>query len=146
MSTTLDSAILRFHGVYRFLSNFYTCPVRHDGLDYPSSEHAYQAAKTDDLEMRRRVARLRTASSAKSFGRTVVMSVGFEANKTMTMWSIVYKKFAQNPVLKEKLLDTGNLFLVEGNTWGDEFCGVCEGRGRNHLGHILMKVREELRG
>jgi hypothetical protein len=37
--------------------------------------------------------------------------------------------------------------LVEGNRWGDQFWGVDlrTGLGENHLGKILMKVRDELR-
>lgn len=49
-------------------------------------------------------------------------------------------KFAE-PGLQAKLLETGNEELVEGNYWGDTFWGVCRGRGENHLGKLLMKVR-----
>ena len=31
--------------------------------------------------------------------------------------------------------------LVEGNTWNDTLWGVCEGKGRNILGIILMEIR-----
>ena len=42
---------------------------------------------------------------------------------------------------------TGNLVLEEGNGWHDTFWGVDlkTGEGENHLGRILMQVREELR-
>ena len=36
--------------------------------------------------------------------------------------------------------------LIEGNVWNDTFWGVCNGKGHNHLGKILMKVRDEIRG
>ena len=42
------------------------------------------------------------------------------------------------------LLATGDAKIVEGNTWGDVFWGVCNGVGENHLGEILMKVRQDL--
>ena len=35
--------------------------------------------------------------------------------------------------------------LVEGNDWHDRFWGVCRGQGKNHLGKLLMRVRESLR-
>ena len=54
-------------------------------------------------------------------------------------------KFAQNPDLLQKLLDTGDAHLEETNTWKDTFWGVCKGEGQNNLGKILMSVREELR-
>jgi hypothetical protein len=41
-----DSHLIHgFFGDYRWLSNFHSCPVYFDGLLYPSSENAYQAAK-----------------------------------------------------------------------------------------------------
>ena len=42
------------------------------------------------------------------------------------------------------LLATGKATLVEGNSWGDTFWGVCRGKGKNMLGKILMRVRKRL--
>ena len=44
---------------------------------------------------------------------------------------------------REKLLDTGNAELQEGNNWGDRYWGVDlkTGYGENRLGRIIMKVR-----
>jgi predicted NAD-dependent protein-ADP-ribosyltransferase YbiA (DUF1768 family) len=50
-----------------------------------------------------------------------------------------------DPELRAKLLATGDEFLVEGNHWGDTYWGVCNGKGRNMLGSLLMKVREEIK-
>ena len=63
------------------------------------------------------------------------------------MEEIVRCKFGQNEDLAMRLLATGDLPLVEGNTWGDVFWGVDtrNGRGENHLGKILMKVRREIK-
>ena len=60
------------------------------------------------------------------------------------MLECVRKKF-QIPELREALDNTGSELLVEGNWWKDTFWGMCEGRGQNNLGKILMKVREENR-
>jgi len=46
--------------------------------------------------------------------------------------------------LKEELLATEDWELIEGNTWNDSFWGVCQRKGENHLGKILMKIRKEL--
>ena len=43
------------------------------------------------------------------------------------------------------LLDTGDLYIEETNSWGDTFWGVCEGKGQNVLGNILMGIRTDLR-
>ena len=61
------------------------------------------------------------------------------------MYQILKSKF-QNPELSKLLLETGDCELIEGNTWGDQFWGVCKGVGENNLGKLLMKVREELHG
>ena len=53
-------------------------------------------------------------------------------------------KVYQNDDLADCLVDTGDQPLIEGNTWGDRFWGVCGGTGMNHLGRLLMEVREEL--
>ena len=61
------------------------------------------------------------------------------------MESLVREKFSQNLDLKNLLLTTNDTELVEANTWGDTFWGRCNGVGKNHLGLILMKIREELK-
>ena len=56
----------------------------------------------------------------------------------------VKAKFSKNPILKAKLLATGDAELIEGNWWNDTYWGVCKGVGKNKLGKILMRVRDEL--
>jgi hypothetical protein len=53
-------------------------------------------------------------------------------------------KFTQNPDLGKRLIATGDLELVEFNTWDDRFWGVCGGVGLNWLGHFLMELRRML--
>ena len=43
------------------------------------------------------------------------------------------------------MIETGDEYLEEGNTWGDRIWGTVNGKGQNNLGKILMRVREELR-
>jgi predicted NAD-dependent protein-ADP-ribosyltransferase YbiA (DUF1768 family) len=57
---------------------------------------------------------------------------------------LVRDKFTRDPELAILLFAAGTRLLVEGNDWGDCFWGVCRGQGRNHLGEILMTVRDEL--
>ena len=63
------------------------------------------------------------------------------------MYRICLAKFTQNPDLAKRLLDTGDEILEEGNTWHDTYWGVDlkTGEGKNMLGSILMRVRNELR-
>ena len=45
--------------------------------------------------------------------------------------------------MASRLINTGDAILIEGNTWGDTYWGVCDGVGENRLGKLLMEVREE---
>ena len=55
-------------------------------------------------------------------------------------------KFVQHPELAARLVLTGVMPLVEGNAWHDVFWGVDvrTGEGENHLGRILMAIRNEM--
>lgn len=139
------SDINSFTGEYRFLSNFWPATVELDGLEYRSTEHAYQAAKTTDAAQRRRIRESVKPGDAKRLGQKVTKRPDWEEVKLDVMLDVVRQKFTKHKELKEKLLATGNVILVEGNTWNDTFWGVCRGNGQNHLGKILMKVREELK-
>ena len=137
-------AIDSFDGIFHFLSNFHPAPLQYEGLDYPTSEHAYQAAKTLDINQRMNIAMLETPGETKRYGKAVKMRGNWDEIKVEIMLNIVMAKFTQNPHLLEKLLATGDIELIEGNTWGDTFWGVCKGKGENFLGIILMEVRKRL--
>ena len=114
---------------------------------YQNAEAAFQAQKCLDPAEREQFCEL-PANKAKRLGRQVELRSGWEEIKTELMLEIVRAKFTQNPVLAARLLATGARKLVEGNTWKDVFWGVDlrTGEGENHLGQILMQVREELKG
>lgn len=61
------------------------------------------------------------------------------------MRQLVTDKFTRSNELRRRLLATEDAELVEGNAWNDTFWGVCRGNGQNHLGRILMEVRDGLR-
>lgn len=139
--------ISKFSGDNRFLSNFYLCNVPYENIEYPSSEHAYQAAKCAVALNRLDIQRAPTPADAKRFGRRVKIRRDWEEVKIEIMKKIVLSKFQTNPTLRKMLMDTGTAHLEEGNYWGDTFWGVVgdEGVGENHLGKILMEVRDLLR-
>jgi ribA/ribD-fused uncharacterized protein len=137
--------IAEFQGEYRFLSNFWPAEVRFEGLIYPSSEHAYQAAKSLDPAERKRIAALPTPSAAKKAGAALKLRPNWDTEKFNVMETVVRDKFTRHADLRAKLLATGDSELIEGNNWGDRTWGVFEGKGENRLGKILMKIRAELR-
>lgn len=140
--------ITKFEGSYRWLSNFYACRI--DDIDftreiisYKSVEAAFQAAKTDDFEARKRIATY-DAKEAKAAGHKVVIRADWSQVKIYYMHQYVRQKFLVHRELGSLLLNTGDAYIEEGNWWKDTFWGVCDGQGHNWLGLIIMMVRSEL--
>lgn len=130
-----------FRDEYYFLSNFYEVPVEYDGITYQNNEAAFQAQKCINPEDRKQFANL-NASEAKKLGRKVQLRPDWENIKIKLMHDIVLAKFEQHSELVNKLLETGDLYLEEGNTWGDRIWGTVDGKGANNLGIILMNIRQ----
>lgn len=135
--------ISSFSGKYRFLSNFWAVPITYEGRVYRSVEHAYQAAKTIDPEVKDKIVIAFLPAQAKRLGRKAILRPGWETKKLAIMEELLRLKF-QHPGLREALLATEGEELIEGNTWGDCFWGACGKEGHNHLGNLLMKVRDSL--
>lgn len=136
----------RFRGNYAFLSNFYPSPIVYGGGEYPTVEHAYQAAKAikdSDIES----IRLATSpADAKQRGRWLRgIKPDWDEIKINVMRSLIRRKFDTGSALAMRLLETGDEELVEGNTWGDTFWGVCREKGDNWLGQLLMEQRTRLK-
>ncbi len=140
----MGEIIDKFAGKYRWLSNFWGAEVQYDGVAYPTTEHAFQAAKTENLGQRRHVRKASGPQEAKRLGRQVTLRPEWESMKDEVMLDLNRQKF-RDPELRAKLLATGDATLVEGNYWNDTYWGVCRGKGKNRLGKILMRVRDEIR-
>ena len=142
--------IIEFEEKYAFLSNFYPSPFTHDGIEYPTVEHFFQAAKTLDIQERKAIAAAKTPGLAKRMGRSVQLRPDWEKVKAYYMELGLRLKFA-NKDLAEKLLATGDEELIEGNWWHDNIWGSCmcdkciNIPGRNMLGILLMDLRKKLR-
>ena len=133
-----------------FLSNFYNAYLDYEGVVFCSTEAAFQAAKTLDIEERKKIARM-SPSESKKAGRKVALRRDWESVKDKVMYDVCLAKFTMNESLKERLLATGDEELVEGNEWHDNYWGNCtcdnckDIPGRNQLGKTLMKVRADIR-
>lgn len=139
---------MTFDGKYAFLSNFYICGMQHGGRRWSTSEHAYQAAKATTEEDFLYVANSTTAGVAKRRGGELQEKGRCRADwkdvRVTIMYEILVAKFS-HPELEQMLLSTGNIRLIEGNTWGDVFWGVDirKRTGQNMLGRLLMQIRAE---
>ena len=132
-------------GVHSPLSNFYECRTVIDGKEYVTLEHYFQSMKTVDLSAREQIRLAPGAGHAKRLGRKCELRSDWEAVKLAVMRNGLLHKFDVESKPGRFLLDTGDAFLIEGNTWGDRFWGQVNGEGQNWLGHLLMARRAELR-
>lgn len=132
--------------MYRWDHWHATPEIQYEGQWYPTVEHAFQAAKTEDRDLRRQLAEVLAPGKAKKMGRHLVLRDGWDEMKIAVMHQLVDQKF-QDQGLADKLIATGDRTLIEGNTWGDKFWGktmatdVNRWTGRNELGKILMEIR-----
>lgn len=151
----ISNSIIRFTKSsvrYACFSNFYRCDVMFDGILYLSSEAAWQAQKTLDIEKRKTFANM-TPAVSKRAGRSVSLRPDWERAKNLLMLRVLLAKFSQNPELAEVLLSTGDAYIIEDTTawhdniWGHCTCSRCANKiHENRLGKILMLVRKALRG
>lgn len=139
--------ITSFRDKYYFLSNFYPCDItltfENEKLTFSNAEAAFQSCKATDMNTKHMFTEL-NASEAKKLGRSVKLSPVWNTIRIDCMYAIVKQKFKQNPDLLHQLKQTSDAILVENNTWNDTFWGVCNNKGENHLGKILMRIRDEL--
>lgn len=155
MTHTIDS----FRGEFYFLSNFFNSPICVPIANFDSTftfctgEHLFHAAKisASDASVEEQYAYLNNLSrnpnpnKAKYLGRSISIDPKrWDAMSYAVMTRVQKIKFEQHPKLAQKLINTGESLLVEGNTWGDKLWGVSKGEGKNQLGIILMDLRKAL--
>ncbi|MEU1761168.1 NADAR family protein [Micromonospora sp. NPDC005652] len=146
------AVINNFRGRWAFLSNFHRAPLWWEGLNFPTSEHAFNAGKTLIREERVWVRDAPKALVAKQRGRKVTLRPEWDEQvRYEVMASVLRAKFTAHPGRIDALLSTGDAELIEGTTgwcdttWGRCFCPRHMGAGENHLGRLLMELRAELK-
>lgn len=144
LSMDLNPKTKGFSGELSFCSNFYHAEFVYKEIKFPTSEHAYQWSKCKNLEDKNEVLKSTNPVDAKKIGRHAEMVDNWDNVKIQTMYEILKAKFT-NLYLAERLIKTENTELIEHNYWKDFYWGVCDGKGENWLGRLLMKIREELK-
>ena len=142
--------VIRFYSVsgeYGFFSNFAPYPVRIGGKDWPTSEHYFQAQKFLDRHDQEAVRKIHCPVVAARMARNPKKHLrdDWDMVKDSVMREAVRAKFTQHEALREALLSTGDVRIVEHTDkdtyWGDGG----DGTGANMLGKILMEIRPELK-
>ncbi len=153
-----------FHGPeepHGYLSNRYTSPFDLDGVHFSSVEQYIMYRKCmvfgDETSARAILATEDTAMQ-QAIGRKAAGYIDpvWAGMRQMVVFRGLMAKFSQNEELKQKLLDTGDAYLVEcagsDKIWA---CGIrlnddkrfdaANWTGANSLGFALMEVRETLK-
>lgn len=135
---------MRYREKYWFLSNFYPCTIKYNGLTFKCLEAAFQSCKCKNPEDKEKFCNL-DGKTAKAKGKRVDIIDNWRDVRLAYMYELLLIKF-QDLKLKEMLLNTGDEFLCEDNTWGDSYWGrTVNGVGTNHLGNLQMIIRNKIR-
>lgn len=133
---------------FYIFSNFSSFEVEWKGRIWKTSEHAYQASHFFETapELVEEIFMAKSAHEAFKIAKA-------NANKSPSNWEelklgimedIVRNKLQQNPYIGHKLVQTGDRLIVEDSP-KDNYWGWGPNRdGRNELGKIWMKLREEI--
>ncbi len=130
---------------YGEFSNWWPAPFELDGQRWPTTEHYFMAQKTTAKRPRERIRRAPTPRRAKELGRAVQLRRGWDGMKFEVMLKANLAKFRQHDDLAELLLSTGDRPIHENCPdpwWGG---GPNFPRGRDLLGKVLVRVRDQLR-
>ena len=132
---------------YDVLNNFSARAVEIDGLVYPTSEHAYQAAKCTNEAGRDEIRHARSPLLAKTLSNekyALEKRKDWEGVKLEVMESILREKMQQHEEVRNALIRSGDQVIAEASPQ-DSFWGTgMGGDGQNQLGKIWMKLRAEI--
>ncbi len=135
---------------YGAFSNLFKRPVLFEGRQYPTAEHAYQAAKPRKDAVREWILSAPSPSLVAMAAHglyTWDIVPNWAAIKFDRMRSVLRAKFIQHEDLRALLLETGDARLVEvgrTNNGVNRVWGEVNGKGHNMLGVLLMEIRAEL--
>lgn len=133
--------------LYGEFSNFARYPIKLGGKVWQTSEHYFQAQKFENKEYQDKIRNADSPMMAAQLGRSRKERIlkNWDNVKLNVMYEVVKAKFTQHPDLTQLLLDTQDAKIIE-HTENDDYWGDGgDGKGKNMLGKILMKVREELK-
>ncbi len=135
------------YGELGYLATYSNHGFYKDNIYWKTSEHYYQAQKFSDSNVKKLIIDALTPKDASNIGRnrSYHLREDWELVKQQVMFEAVYYKFKQNEQILNKLLETGDAYIVEAtvkeNYWG---CGP-NNDGQNNYGKIIMAVRLKLR-
>lgn len=146
----MDTIIYFYTPKHYFLDNFSAFSIVYQDTLWPTVEHAYQAAKFDDITIIERIQKAGSPSEAKDIAHEgdviPLIRLHWEDEKIDVMRNLLRQKVIQHPKVRKKLLETGEVMIVE-NSPTDSFwgCGL-DKKGENWLGKLWVEIRSEIQG
>lgn len=132
---------------YGEFSNFALYSIILNKKTWKTTEHYFQAQKFEKQKYQDKIRNADSPMMAAQLGRSRKERIlkNWDNKKLNVMYDAIKAKFTQHEELTQLLLDTENAKIIE-HTENDDYWGDGgDGKGKNMLGKILMKVREELR-
>ncbi len=146
----LKKIALFYTGEWHCFDPFSAYNVEYNGRVWMTVEHAYQAARFVDTSIVDKIYNASSPYMAKEIARKekinkqVIVS-DWETQKLEVMRELIRLKIEQHPDVRKKLLESGDLLIVEDSPT-DSYWGRGEDwNGQNNLGKLWMEKREELR-
>ena len=138
------------------MSNFYTSPFKYQGTDFCTAEQCFQyltALAHENNQITSKILLTADPYQVKALGTQIRESSDWAQWKLKTLADGTYQMFVQNPVLRTKLLDTGDVPLYEATADRTFGCGfrllqyreiTVNCPGKKKFGEIL-RVHDKLR-
>ena len=135
--------------------NMATFPIEFNGVVWLTSEALFQAMRFDDEKIKQEIRNEKSPMGAKMKAKKYQASMVVEptSEKDIDNMRLCLKlKIEQHPELKQKLIDSGDTFIVEDCTRRQRGSGLFWGaalvdgewKGQNQLGKLWMELRATL--
>ena len=143
---TEDSLYLSMNDEDELLSRNSAHAIKLDDKEWPSVEHYFQAMQFVDEAYQEKIRLSESTQQAIKLGKSWFKKKrpDLKQVRSTLMTRAVYIKCRTYPETETRLLETGDIKLVENSQfdyyWG---CGR-DHRGQNNYGKVLMNVRDKL--
>jgi ribA/ribD-fused uncharacterized protein len=141
--------VLFYTSKWYVFDNFSAFSITWAGGVWSTVEHAYQAAKFDDPSIVSSILHATSAHEAKKIAHLpeniLKVRSNWDKTKVDSMRQLLRAKLEQHEYVRKKLLETGNLEIIEDSP-SDSFWGRGPTwNGKNYLGILWMELRDKLR-
>lgn len=161
LNARYDDSVYLFFGKMSHLSNFHHQPFEYEGETLRCVEQGYQAQKAifaGRSDLAKDISLMNDPIRMKRAGDSISDDEWYDSGRALIiMKKLLVAKFTQCAGLKKTLINTGKRTLVESSPsslyWGSgmhmrhkDAMNTDVYRGHNHMGRLLMEVRDSING